>query len=113
MVGKPSRSKKKVTLSGRVSAQRPLVSVVGRLRRYRFTPGGSAQRVTPSVPVVPVNRWVVPSPSLSSTHLLLWPEISSALLGWMSSGSPRRISPLIDSEKLLPAGLLEWSSSEL
>lgn len=71
MVGNPSTSKKKVTLSGRVSAQRPLLSLVGRLRRYRFTPAGSAQRVEPSPRVVPVNRWVVPSPSVSSTHLLL------------------------------------------
>jgi hypothetical protein len=112
-VGNPSVLNQKVTLSGRVSAQCRSGGLASMLRRYRFTPAGSVQRVDPSGWVAPVKRWVVPSPSMSSTHLLLRPLTWSALLGWTSSDSPRRVSPLIASEKLLPAGLLEWSSSEL
>ncbi len=101
-------------MSGRVSAQRRSSGLAAMLRRYRLTPAGSVQRVDPSGWVVPVKRWVVPSPSMNSTHLLLlWLLTSSALLGWMSSGSPSRVSPEIARETLLPTGLWEWSSSEL
>ena len=51
-----------------------------------------------------MNRWVVPSPSMNSTHLLLFPLTWSALFGWMSSGTPSRVSPEIAREKFSPAG---------
>src|SRR5215467_10531152 len=110
-VGKPSWLYQKVTRSGRVSAQNLglVVSVVTE-RRNRWTPGGSYQEVVPSELVTPVKVWMVPSPSTKLMNLLERPAMLSALLGWMSIGSPKRVSPEMASDQLLPMGESECSS---
>src|SRR5215472_2708266 len=110
-VGKPSWLYQNVTRSGRVRAQNLglVVSVVTE-RRKRWTPGGSNQEVVPSGLVTPWKVRSLPDPSTRLMNLLERPAIVSALLGWMSMGSPKRLSPEMESDQLLPAGESECSS---
>src|SRR5215471_8447421 len=78
--------------------------------RYRWTPGGSSQKVTLSEPVTPVNVSSRPVASTRLMNLFERPATLSALLGWTSSGSPKRVSPEMESDQLLPAGESECSS---
>src|SRR5215467_6672451 len=110
-VGKPSWLYQKVVRSGRVSAQYlGLVVSVVTDRRNRWTPGGSYQEVVPSELVTPVKVWMVPSPSTKLMNLLERPAMVSAWLGWMSSGSPKRVNPEMANDQLLPMGESECSS---
>src|SRR5215813_1708470 len=79
-------------------------------RRKRWTPGGSNQAVVPSGLVTPVKVNSLPVPSTRLMNLLERPAMLSALLGWMSSGSPKRVSPEMVSDQLLPAGDSECCS---
>src|SRR5215472_9336045 len=81
-VGKPAALYKKVTRSGRVSAQNLglVVSVVTE-RRKRWTPGGSNHEVVPSGLVTPVKVNSLPVPSTRLMNLLERPAMVSALLG--------------------------------
>src|SRR5499427_1336292 len=110
-VGKPAELYQNVTRSGRVSAQNLglVVSVVTE-RRKRCTPGGSNQEVVPSGLVTPWKVSSLPVPSTRLMNLLERPAMVSALLGWMSSGSPKRLRPEMGSDQLLPAGESECSS---
>src|SRR5258708_5131516 len=110
-VGKPAELYQKVTRSERVRAQNLgfVMSVVTE-RKYRWPPGGSNQEVVPSGLVTPVNVSSLPVPSTRLMNLLERPAMVSALLGWMSSGSPKRLRPEMESDQLLPAGESECSS---
>src|SRR5215831_18310349 len=79
-------------------------------RRKRWTPGGSNQDVVPSGLVTPVKVNSRPVPSTRLMNLLERPAIVSALLGWTSRGSPKRLRPEMESDQLLPAGESECSS---